>query len=137
MRLALLALLALVTASVASADRRPNDSHRRSFVPDAGLYVRRKVCTTAPAPAAPIIKKLKSPKARLMLRVTGAGSLCDAQWTSTRTGARYTDIGLIATPNVDAPSLCGTCTIDLLVTRLGRGDYQVTLGPTTIKAHAP
>lgn len=121
----------------AEADRRPRDSHAAFFLVEPGVYGRRVACTTEPAPAAPIVTVRRSPRARLRLRVTGDGALCQAAWAATRGGRRLTDLTLTATPRADEASVCGTCVIDLLITRLGRGDYTVTLGPTTIRAHAP
>lgn len=124
----------LLDAHHASADR---DSHGGFFLVEPGVYPRQVACTTEPPPSAPIIKVRPSPHGRLRLRVTGVGGMCQARWSSTRTGSRYTEIAIIPAYDADAPSLCGTCVVDLLVTRLGRGDYQITLADTTIRAHAP
>ncbi len=78
-----------------------------------------------------------SPHGRLRLRLTGVGGLCHATWTATRSGPRYTDVAIVSADEADAPSACSTCVVELLVTRLGRGDYVITLADTTIRAHAP
>lgn len=131
------ALVAVALAPQASADRRPLDSHRHYFPVEPGVYATRVGCTTEPAPVAPIVKVRTSPKGRLRLRVTGPGAWCQARWTGARAAPGSTDVTLTPGSPPDVASLCGTCTVDLLVTRLGRGNYRVTVGATTIRAHAP
>lgn len=127
-------ILASLAVRVAVADR---GSHGAYYRVEPAVYPRRIACTTEPAPAAPIVKVRPSPHGRLRLRVTGIGGMCRATWTASRSGARFTDIEIVPTFEADAPSACGTCVVDLLVTRLGRGDYRVSVSGTTIAAHAP
>lgn len=130
------AIAAVVLAPRAEADRRPRDSHGGYFPVEPAVYPRRVACTTEPAPATPIVKVRKSPRARLRLRVTGPGAWCTSSWTASRGSPDHTHVTIVPTATA-AAAICGTCTVDLLVTRLGRGDYRVTLGATTIRAHAP
>ena len=132
--------VALVTAALvvitrsAAADR---GSHGAFVRVAPAVYPRQVACTTEPPPAAPIVKVRPSPRGRLRLRVTGIGGVCQASWSAARATDRDTDLTVTPTYQADAPSACGTCVVDLLVTRLGRGDYRVTVAGTTIAAHAP
>lgn len=126
-----------VAAPPVDAKRGPRDTHGGYFPVEPGVYARRVACTTEPAPIAPIVKVRRSPKGRLRLRVTGPGDWCLSSWTGARAAPGSTAITLTPGSPPDVVSPCGTCVVDLLVTRLGRGDYRVTVGATTIKAHAP
>lgn len=128
------ALLGSLAAREALADP---GSHGAFYLVEPGVYPRTVACTTEPPPAAPIVKVRPSPHGRLRLRVTGIGGMCHARWTATRSGPRSTDIAIAPGYEADLPSACGTCVVDLLVTRLGRGDYRVTIAGTTIAPHAP
>jgi hypothetical protein len=129
-----LPLAAIALAAGAHADRR---SHGACYPVEPAVYPRRVACTTEPAPRAPIVEQRPSPRARLRVRVIGAGSLCRATWSAARAAPGSTDLTLTATAGADPPSACGTCVVDLLITRLGRGDYRVTFAGTTLRAHAP
>lgn len=141
-RLALLApalpLAALIVAAAALPSAADRGSHGAFYDVPPAVYAKQVACTTEPAPVAPILKQRPSPRARLRIRVTGDATLCQAQWRADRAAPGSTELTLTATPSVDAPQLpCGTCVVDLLVTRLGRGDYRVTFDGTTLRAHAP
>ena len=124
----------VVAASPARADRA---SHGASFAVEPAVYPQRATCTTEPAPTTPIVRVLPAPRARLRLHVVGAGHLCRARWTAARAAPGSTELTLTAAADADAPSACGTCALDLLVTRLGRGDYRVTFDGATVRARAP
>jgi hypothetical protein len=128
-----LAAFALATG-VAAADR---GSHGTFYHVEPAVYPKRVACTTEPAPRTPILKRRPSPRARLRVRVTGSGAYCRATWTADRAAPGSTDVTITATADAGAPSACGTCVVDLLITRLGRGDYTLHLDGATLRAHAP
>ena len=137
LRAALVATLALAVGAATQDAAADRGSHGAFFAIEPAVYRRHATCTAAPPPAAPALAQRRSPRARLLVRVTGRGAYCHARWTADRAAPGSTAITLTADADADAPSTCGTCTIDLLITRLGRGDYTVTLDGSTLRAHAP